>query len=86
MTIHEKVVGNFEADSLLADMLAQWIGCQLNCTKKNGKRFLAKLIAIKGEKLFFETKSGTICMDSLDDIKAASPMVFQGGLKTPEGF
>jgi len=80
MTVHEKVVGNFEADSLLADMLVQWIGCQLNCTKKNGKKFMSRLVAIKGDKLFFENKSGEICMDSLEDLKSASPMVFRGGL------
>lgn len=79
MTIHEQVVKDIEADQLLAGMLEQWIGYHLNCTKKNGKRFMSRLVAVKGDKLFFENKNHEICMDSLDDLKNVSPMVFKGG-------
>lgn len=62
-------LSNFE-EGLLASM----IGAIQVCEKTNGRIFSAKLVGVRGSKLFFETRNGTIIMNDLSSIKSMSPM------------
>jgi hypothetical protein len=66
---------NTTEETTFADLLKTWIGVILHCEKKNGKMFTAKLVAIKGDQLLFQTRSGTVLMNSIETLSAAAPQV-----------
>lgn len=54
-------------------LIEAWIGQLLTCEKKNGKTFRAKLVAIRGDKLFFESEKGHLMMDKIDHLQFIGP-------------
>lgn len=43
------------------------------CFKPNGKSFVAKLIAIDGDFLYFETKTGRVIMNKRSSLESIAP-------------
>lgn len=41
-------------------------------TKKDGHKFCAKLVAVYGDELYFETSSGVVVMDRLSNLECMS--------------
>jgi hypothetical protein len=49
-----------------------WMNELLVCENTRGKSFIARLVAVRGNSLLFESKDGVLIWDSIDDIKSAS--------------
>jgi len=58
----------------IAVLLDKWIGEILYCEKIGGKRFTARLVAVRGYHLFFVNRSGWLMMDSIDSLVAIRPL------------
>lgn len=71
MTSFEAKKSATEAFSLL---LKGWTGELIHCEKKNGKKFTAKLIAVHGNQLLFEDRTGRRLIDSLSSLEHAAPL------------
>ena len=63
-------------DEAFNALLREWIGKLVLCEKKNGKRFTAKLIAVKGTHLIFENRKGNQFMDSISSLETAQALEF----------
>ena len=64
------------ADEAFNALLREWIGKLVLCEKKTGKRFTAKLMAVKGTHLIFENRKGNQFMDSISSLETAQALEF----------
>jgi hypothetical protein len=56
-----------------SDLLESNLNKLCKCYKVNGRSFVAKLIAIRGDELFFQTKTGTIIMNRRSSLISIMP-------------
>ena len=64
------------SDEAFNALLMEWIGKLVQCEKKGGKKFTAKLIAVKGTHLIFENRKGNQFMDSISSLETAQALEF----------
>lgn len=57
-----------------ADYLEPLFGQILYCVKKDGKKFAAKLVGLKGTDLIFQTRDGAIILNDLYSLAFVQPV------------
>lgn len=67
-----ETINRYSSDDELRPIVERLKNKILYCKNREGKPFVSKLIAIKGDLLFFETKNGQIIINNINEIASCS--------------
>jgi hypothetical protein len=65
-------INSFSSDEEMRPIVNRMKNKLLLTKKVDGKTFIAKLIAVKGDLLFYETKDGSIAINNINEITSCS--------------
>jgi hypothetical protein len=65
-------INSFSSDEEMRPIVNRMKNKLLLTKKVDGKTFIAKLIAVKGDLLFYETRDGSIAVNNINEIASCS--------------